>query len=106
MARAYINSRMLTWARERASLSCAYIAEKMKKPIEIVEQWEDGTHPISFSEAQRYADLVHAPFGMLYLDQPVKEKLPIPDRRTVGSHDTDVSLELKDTLDDVMNRHG
>ncbi len=102
MATAYINNKMLTWARERASLSCAYIAEKMKKPISTIEGWEDGKHPISFAEAQRFAGLVHIPFGFLYLDEPIEEQLPIPDRRTVGSREVDVSIELRETIDDVM----
>ncbi|WP_145602950.1 ImmA/IrrE family metallo-endopeptidase [Yersinia intermedia] len=102
MARAFINNKMLTWARERASLSPAYIAGKMKKSLEVIEGWEDATLPISFSEAQKYADLTHIPFGCLYLEKPIEENLPIPDRRTVGSRDVDVSLELRDTLNDIM----
>ncbi|HFG8877233.1 TPA: ImmA/IrrE family metallo-endopeptidase [Yersinia enterocolitica] len=102
MARAFINNKMLTWARERASLSPAYIAGKMEKSLEVIEGWEDATLPISFSEAQKYADLTHIPFGCLYLEKPIEENLPIPDRRTVGSRDVDVSLELRDTLNDIM----
>ncbi|XBS69910.1 ImmA/IrrE family metallo-endopeptidase [Acerihabitans sp. KWT182] len=102
MARAFINNKMLTWARERASLSIEYIALKLKKSPEIIEKWEDGTHDISFTEAQRFSELTHVPFGYLYLDKPINEQLPIPDRRTVGSRDVDISLELKDTLNDIM----
>ncbi|CAI2429215.1 Domain of uncharacterised function (DUF955) [Serratia proteamaculans] len=102
MARAYINNRMLTWARIRAALSVSYVAGKMKKKPEIIEGWEDGSQSITFSEAQKFAELTHVPFGFLYLDNPVEEKLPIPDRRTVGSRDVDVSMELKDTLNDIM----
>lgn len=46
--------------------------------------------------------MTHTPFGCLYLDEPTVETLPIPDRRTVGSRDIDVSAELRDTLSDVM----
>lgn len=31
MAQAYINNKMLTWARIRAALSVSYVAGKMKK---------------------------------------------------------------------------
>ncbi|MGV0085912.1 ImmA/IrrE family metallo-endopeptidase [Rahnella aceris] len=102
MARAFINNKMLTWARERASLSTAYVADKMKKSTSTIEEWELGTKEISFAEAQKFADLVHLPFGYLYLDKPAEESLPIPDRRTVGSRDVRVSLELRETLNDIM----
>ncbi|UAN57979.1 ImmA/IrrE family metallo-endopeptidase [Serratia sp. JSRIV004] len=104
MAQAYINNRMLTWARIRAALSISYVAGKMKKKPEVIEGWEDGSQSITFSEAQKFAELTHVPFGFLYLDKPLEEKLPIPDRRTVGSRDVDVSLELKDTLNDIMTK--
>ncbi|ELI8048093.1 ImmA/IrrE family metallo-endopeptidase [Yersinia enterocolitica] len=102
MAQAYINYKMLTWARERASLSIAYLAEKMKKNLNTVQEWEDGVTPLTFSEAQRYAEITHIPFGLLYLDEPIEENLTIPDRRTIGSREISVSLELRDTIDDVM----
>ncbi|RAH33224.1 XRE family transcriptional regulator [Pantoea agglomerans] len=102
MAQAFINRKMLTWARERANLSVSHVALKMKKTPVLIEKWEEGSHPISFAEAQKFADITHVPFGCLYLDRPSDESLPIPDRRTVGSRDVDVSLELRDTLTDVM----
>lgn len=102
MARAFINNKMLTWARERASLSVAYMADKMKKSADTIEEWEKGAKHISFAEAQNFAELTHISFGFLYLDKPPEENLPIPDRRTIGSRDVDVSLELRETLNDIM----
>ncbi|MCC8376728.1 hypothetical protein CKY10_01355 [Photorhabdus sp. HUG-39] len=102
MVQAIINNSMLTWARNRASLSVYYIAEKFNKPVEIITGWEDGKEPITFSQAQRYADLTHIPFGYLYLNKPPYEQLPIPDRRTLGSIDKPISLELRDTINDVL----
>lgn len=102
MAQAFINKKMLTWARERANLSTTFVALKMKKKPELVEMWENGTHPISFSEAQKFAALTHIPFGCLYLEKQTDESLLIPDRRTVESRNIDVSPELRDTIADVM----
>lgn len=102
MARAFINNKMLTWARERASLSVAYMADKMKKSADFIEEWEKGAKHMSFAEAQHFAELTHISFGFLYLDKPPEENLPIPDRRTIGSRDVDVSLELRETLNDIM----
>jgi len=93
---------MLTWARERASFSVAYMAEKMKKSADTIECWEKGSKHMSFAEAQHFAEITYITFGFLYLDKPPEETLPIPDRRTIGSRDVDVSLELRETLNDIM----
>lgn len=102
MVQAFINSDILTWARCRASLSADYIAEKFKKPVDVIIAWEEGREPISFAQAQRYASITKIPFGYLYLDTPPEEKLPIPDRRTIGGRDNRISIELKDTISDVL----
>ncbi|WP_140919053.1 ImmA/IrrE family metallo-endopeptidase [Limnobaculum xujianqingii] len=102
MIQAFINNNILTWARCRASLSVDYIAEKFKKPVDTIIAWEKGNEPISFAQAQRYASITKIPFGYLYLDNPPEEKLPIPDRRTVGGRNNHISIELKDTISDVL----
>ena len=102
MAQAFINNNILTWARCRASLSVDYIAEKFKKPVDAIIAWEEGTEPITFAQAQRYANITKIPFGYLYLNTPPEEKLPIPDRRTVGSRNNEISVALKDTISDVL----
>ncbi|HCN41010.1 MAG TPA: hypothetical protein DIS95_01145 [Proteus vulgaris] len=102
MTQAFINNNILTWARCRASLSVDYIAEKFKKPVDVIIAWEEGKEPISFAQAQRYANITKIPFGYLYLNTPPEENLPIPDRRTVGSRNNEVSVALKDTISDVL----
>lgn len=102
MAQAFINNNILTWARCRASLSVDYIAEKFKKPVDAIIAWEEGKEPITFAQAQRYANITKIPFGYLYLNTPPEEKLPIPDRRTVGSRNNEISVALKDTISDVL----
>lgn len=102
MAQAFINNNILTWARCRASLSVDYIAKKFNKPVDVIIAWEEGREPISFAQAQKYANITKIPFGYLYLDTPPVEKLPIPDRRTIGSRNNRISIELKDTISDAL----
>lgn len=103
MAKAFINSKMLTWARVRASVTIGYIADKFGKTIDEIAAWESGDEPITFAQAQRFADLTRLPFGYLYLDTPPNEIIPIPDRRTVGStSNASLSIDLRDTINDVL----
>lgn len=105
MAQAMINSRMLSWARERAGLSVAMLAEKLKQPEEKIRAWEDGEARPTFRQAQQYAHHVHVAFGYLFLREPPDEDVPIPDLRTVGDHASPLlSVDLKDVLRDVWRR--
>ncbi|WP_163560473.1 XRE family transcriptional regulator [Halomonas sp. NO4] len=105
MAQALINSRMLSWARERAGLSVPALAGKLKQSEEKIYAWEVGEDRPTFRQAQLFAHHAHVPFGYLFLREPPQEDLPIPDLRTVGDHGPrEISLDLKDVLRDVLRR--
>ena len=105
MGQALINADMLSWARERAGLSIAMLAEKLQQPEDKVAAWEAGEARPTFRQAQQFAQQVHAPFGYLFLRQPPEDDLPIPDLRTVGDHaPRGISVDLKDVLRDVLRR--
>ncbi|WP_299310819.1 XRE family transcriptional regulator [uncultured Halomonas sp.] len=105
MGQALINADMLSWARERAGLSIAMLAEKLQQPEDKVAAWEAGEARPTFRQAQQFAQHVHAPFGYLFLRQPPEDDLPIPDLRTVGDHaPRGISVDLKDVLRDVLRR--
>jgi Zn-dependent peptidase ImmA (M78 family) len=84
---AFINPRMLSWARRRGGLSTEQVAEKIKPvPAERIAAWE-STDPEkrsrpTFKQAKRLADLLHVPFGYLFLSDEPSEDLPLPDLRT------------------------
>ncbi len=101
-AQALINPKILTWARERAGFSEGLLADKTKFKLEKVRAWENGTDKPTFIQAQKLAHVTHTPFGYFFLSEPPREKLPIPDLRTVGSRAIrDVSPELRDIVNDV-----
>ncbi|MEO8491361.1 ImmA/IrrE family metallo-endopeptidase [Pseudomonas sp.] len=102
---AFINPAILSWSRQRAGLSEKQVANSLTVKIEKVKEWEGGHSLPTFNQAQRWAVLVHVPFGFLYLKAPPQEHLPLPDLRTVdGSFPDKPSLNLMDTVRDVLRK--
>lgn len=102
---AYINSAILSWSRQRAGLSQEQVAKGLMVKLEKLKEWEDGQSLPSFNQAQKWAALVHVPFGYLFLSTPPPEQLPLPDLRTVGGVFPDKpSLNLMDTVRDVLRK--
>ena len=73
---------VLQWARTRAGLERDALAERLKVSPDRVRRWE-RTGRIWFSEAEKLARVTRTPIGLLDLDEPPEEKLPVPDFRTI-----------------------
>ena len=102
---AYINHAILSWSRQRAGLSEAQVAKGLMVKLERLKEWEGGRSFPTFNQAQKWAALVHVPFGYLFLSAPPPEHLPLPDLRTVGGVFPDKpSLNLMDTVRDVLRK--
>ncbi|APF66588.1 MULTISPECIES: XRE family transcriptional regulator [Vibrio] len=101
---ALINPQIVTWARKRAGLSEEAFAQKLGiKKVDRVVEWEAGTSKPTFVQAQKIASATNIPFGYLFLVNPPKEELPIPDLRTIGNkHRDEVSVEMRDIIKQVM----
>lgn len=99
-----LRPKVLTWARERARLSPADLALKMKRKEEQVLAWErDGQ--IKFNWAEKLAHVTHTPYGCLFLSEPMEEKLPGADFRTLKDKDLQrPSPDLIDVLDSAVLR--
>lgn len=93
--RVEIRPAMLTWARERSRLDLAYFDKRFPR----LEQWERGDARPTFKQLESFAKATHTPFGYLFLPEPPKEAVPIPDFRTVT--DTHVRRPSPDLLDTV-----
>lgn len=103
MAEALVNPVMLQWARERARMSVAMLADKLHAGEDKVAAWEVGEIRPSFKQAENLAAATHIPFGYLFLPEPPPEKLPIPDMRTTLDNPRDgFSADFFDLLQDVI----
>lgn len=107
MATAYITPAMIEWARKRAGLSLEDLATKvLHKPDALkVLAWEQGAERPTFVQAQKIAKVTYIPFGYLYLSEPPKETLKIPDfRRKARYNSYQMSVNLKDVLKQSVSR--
>lgn len=74
--------RVLSWARERASLTPQQLSERLHVPLDRVTAWErDGRLPLS--DVQKLAGKTHTPFGYLFLPNPPDETPDLPDFRVL-----------------------
>lgn len=95
---------VLKWARERAGFAVSEYARKAKVKPEKIRQWEQ-TGELTFSQMEALAQHTHTPIGHLFLNKPLKEKLSIPDFRTVGDRAVgDPSPDLLDTVQAMQRR--
>ena len=87
---------VLRWARERARIDAEQLADKMQVKPERVLAWErDGR--ISIAQADKLAQRTYTALGLLYLTEPPKDLLPIPDFRARGN-EQQPSVNLLDTI--------
>lgn len=105
VAYAQINPANLRWARERAQLSEAALAKKLRVEEQKLIAWELGQAKVTFKQAQDFAKQTLIPFGYLFLNiQPV-ENLPIPDLRTIDNeHNPRPSAELIKMVHTIIER--
>lgn len=94
-----LKPKVLAWARERARLSPADLALKMKRKEEQVQEWE-RTGTIKANWAEKLAQVTHTPYGCLFLSEPMEEKLPVSDFRTLKDKKLErPSPDLIDVMD-------
>lgn len=94
---AYINCKMLKWARERTPIKIEDIPIRVKElSSKQIENWENGIEYPSINQAKKLCNLYDIPFAALYLsDFPNDDKPQYIDRRTYKDGlDTDISYEL------------
>jgi Zn-dependent peptidase ImmA (M78 family)/transcriptional regulator with XRE-family HTH domain len=105
MAEAQINPTILTWALQRSGIGATALAERLGTAASRVSSWEAGERKPTFRQARRMAEILHIPFGYLYLPEPPEELLPIADFRTVGDDPVSpLGAEFRDLLNDVLRK--
>lgn len=90
-----VKPELLRWARERAGIEPDALERRFPK----YREWESGHRQPTLKQLESLAKVTHAPIGSFFLSQPLEERVPIPDLRTVG--DRPVSRPSVDLLDTV-----
>ena len=95
-----INADMLTWAISRAG----YELHEFTAKIPRVLGWIDGTKKPTVKQLEAFSKKVHLPFGYLFLQEPPKERLPIPFFRSNEAKTDKVSVNVYDTIQLMLQR--
>jgi len=95
MIRVEVKRELLRWALERAGRS----AESLRGKFPKIEQWESGQAKPTLKQLEAFANTVRVPLGYLFLPEPPKERVPIPDLRTI--RDEGLSHPSPDLLDTI-----
>lgn len=104
-ATAQINPQILRWMRQRSGLDLGEAAASAGVKPEQLSAWESGDGAPTFRQAQKLAQVLHAPFGYLFLAAPPVQELPIPDLRSVaGVAPATASIDLQETLRIALQR--
>jgi Zn-dependent peptidase ImmA (M78 family)/DNA-binding XRE family transcriptional regulator len=103
-AHAFIEPSILVWARNRAQMTIDTLSKKLAVAKDKVELWEAGEAKPTFKQAQKVAKTLQIPFGYLYLSQPPKDTLSIPDLRTLDGIPNELSPTFKELLQDMERK--
>jgi transcriptional regulator with XRE-family HTH domain len=90
-----VNPELLAWARQRSGLPAQDLTERFP----MLMAWESGERQPTLKQLESYAQATHTPIGFLFLLQPPREQVPIPDYRTIG--DAGVTRPSADLLDTI-----
>lgn len=104
---AKVNPDVLRWARERAGLSLADLAERVAKGRgERVQGWESGKDSPTFEQARKLANTLRVPFAYLFFSAipELRDEETLPDFRTVGNRPAEISPDLRDVIADVTRK--
>ncbi|MGV3771870.1 MAG: ImmA/IrrE family metallo-endopeptidase [Verrucomicrobiales bacterium] len=77
---ALIKPELFQWAQERSGKSMEHLRGKFPK----LDQWLSGEAQPTMKQLERFAKQTYTPLGYFFLQEPLEEKLPIPDYRTLS----------------------
>ena len=95
MTRVQVRPELLRWARERSERGTHALATRFPR----LAAWEAGDASPTLKQLEAFARATYVPIGFLFLAEPPKEPVPIPDLRTIASEPVGrPSPDLLDTI--------
>lgn len=80
MARVAVSPELLRWACARTTVK----PDSLRRRFPMLDAWIRGERQPTIKQLDAFAKATHTPFGFLFLRQPLREAVPIPDFRTIG----------------------
>lgn len=81
--KAIVTASVMRWAREQAKLSLQEASDKIKRPVEDIQGWEDGSVRPSIAQARKASKVYRRPLAVFYLPEPPKDFETLRDFRTL-----------------------
>jgi Zn-dependent peptidase ImmA (M78 family) len=95
MNRVEIRPELLHWALRRGGVPWEVAINRFPR----LEDWLTGAVRPTLKQAEGFARATHTPVGFLFLDEPPRETVPLPDFRTMGAEAVrQPSADLLDTV--------
>ena len=95
MVKVQVRGELLRWARE----SAGQLIDSLERKFPCIQQWEDGEVQPTLKQLETFAKTTRVAIGLLFLNEPPDEPLPIPDFRTMLGHAIDrPSPDLRDMI--------
>ena len=95
MMRPDVRPEMLRWACERAGIDSIALTERVPQ----LPAWMRGERKPTLRQLERFATIVRIPIGYLFFAEPLVERVPIPDFRTIANRSmVRPSPDLLDTV--------
>lgn len=105
MTEAFITPELITWALRRSRMTKAEAAKRIQVPEPLFLDWERGEARPTLRQAETLAQALHIPFGFLFLSEPPKLEVPLPDLRTInGTSAAELSPQFYDVLNDALRK--
>ncbi len=106
---AIITPAVLSWARQLDQITIDEVADKIKVPSDLIQNWENGSAQPSFKQAKDLAKYYRVPFAFFFLPSEPKgraKRINKVDYRTFGNIGDRfiLSRELRWLLRDVEDR--
>lgn len=80
---ALVTPSVMRWAREQARLRLEEAAAKIRRPVEEIQSWEDGSLRPSIAQARKASKVYRRPLAVFYLPEPPKDFETLRDFRSL-----------------------
>ncbi|MEZ5943015.1 MAG: ImmA/IrrE family metallo-endopeptidase [Planctomycetaceae bacterium] len=101
MATTPIQPELIRWAIDRSGLT----REELRKKFPRIELWQSGEKQPTLRQLENFARTTMTPLGTLFLANPPREQLPVPDFRTLNDKPLKrFSPNLIDTIRIIQQR--
>jgi Zn-dependent peptidase ImmA (M78 family)/DNA-binding XRE family transcriptional regulator len=102
---AYVNPTIILWARELGRLTEEKLAKSVGVHENQIRSWQEGKTKPTFNQSVNLANALHIPYGYLFLSEPPKLELPLPDFRTVQTRFPELTPDFLEVVYGALDRH-